>query len=40
MKHTGLFERTAILVNDTGIERLKTSHVLLAGVGGVGSFAA
>ncbi|WP_151193098.1 ThiF family adenylyltransferase [Cysteiniphilum sp. JM-1] len=40
MKHTGLFERTAILVNDDGIERLETSHVLLAGVGGVGSFAA
>ncbi|WP_192483521.1 MULTISPECIES: ThiF family adenylyltransferase [Cysteiniphilum] len=40
MKHTGLFERTAILVNDAGIERLKASHVLLAGVGGVGSFAA
>lgn len=40
MKHTGLFERTAILVDDNGIERLKKSHVLLAGVGGVGSFAA
>ncbi|MBK2125594.1 tRNA threonylcarbamoyladenosine dehydratase [Fangia hongkongensis] len=40
MTHSGLFERTAILVNDHGIEALKKAHVLLAGVGGVGSFAA
>ncbi|WP_119342555.1 tRNA threonylcarbamoyladenosine dehydratase [Facilibium subflavum] len=40
MKHTGLFERTSILVNDTGLAALKKSHILLAGVGGVGSFAA
>ncbi|WP_100550471.1 tRNA threonylcarbamoyladenosine dehydratase [Caedibacter taeniospiralis] len=40
MKHTGLFERTAILVNDRGIDQLKNAHILLAGIGGVGSFAA
>ncbi|WP_116963134.1 tRNA threonylcarbamoyladenosine dehydratase [Fastidiosibacter lacustris] len=40
MQHTGLFERTSILVNNTGIDKLKNAHVLLAGIGGVGSFAA
>ena len=40
MKDTGLFERTSILVNTQGIENLKKAHVLLAGIGGVGSFAA
>ncbi|MCF6776217.1 tRNA threonylcarbamoyladenosine dehydratase [Thiotrichales bacterium 19X7-9] len=40
MKHQGLFERTSILINDDGIEKLNKSRILLAGVGGVGSFAA
>ncbi|MCF6766591.1 tRNA threonylcarbamoyladenosine dehydratase [Thiotrichales bacterium 19S3-7] len=40
MKHEGLFERTSILISDEGIEQLKKSRILLAGVGGVGSFAA
>lgn len=40
MKHTGIFERTSILVTDEGIDKLKNAHVLLAGVGGVGSFTA
>ncbi|MCF7985530.1 MAG: tRNA threonylcarbamoyladenosine dehydratase, partial [Thiohalocapsa sp.] len=31
---------TGILVGDEGIERLRGAHVLLAGLGGVGSFAA
>jgi tRNA A37 threonylcarbamoyladenosine dehydratase len=35
-----IWERTAILVGDAGIERLLASRVLLAGLGGVGSFAA
>ncbi|MDX1572762.1 MAG: tRNA threonylcarbamoyladenosine dehydratase [Methylophaga sp.] len=41
MAHTNpLFERTHILIGDTGIERLRNSHVFLAGMGGVGSFTA
>jgi len=35
-----LFERTHILIGDTGIERLQNAHVFLAGIGGVGSFTA
>ena len=35
-----LFERTHILIGDTGIERLQNSHVFLAGMGGVGSYTA
>ena len=35
-----LFERTHILIGDTGIQRLQNSHVFLAGIGGVGSFTA
>ena len=35
-----LFERSHILLGDTGIERLQDSHVVIAGVGGVGSYAA
>ncbi len=35
-----LFERTHILLGDEGIARLKNSHILLAGVGGVGSYTA
>jgi tRNA A37 threonylcarbamoyladenosine dehydratase len=33
-----LFERSHILIGDEGIDRLKTSHVFIAGMGGVGSF--
>ncbi len=33
-------ERTAILIGAAGCERLAAAHVLLAGLGGVGSFAA
>ncbi|NQD38382.1 tRNA threonylcarbamoyladenosine dehydratase [Permianibacter sp. IMCC34836] len=36
----GLFQRTHILVGDEGIARLQNKHVCLAGLGGVGSFAA
>lgn len=35
-----LFERTHILIGDTGIKRLQNSHVFLAGMGGVGSYTA
>lgn len=35
-----LFERTHILIGDTGIARLQNSHVFLAGMGGVGSYTA
>ena len=35
-----LFERSHILIGDEGIARLQSSHVLIAGIGGVGSFAA
>ncbi len=35
-----LWERTRILVGDAGVARLRDARVLLAGLGGVGSFAA
>ena len=35
-----LFERSHILIGDQGIERLQNSHVLIAGIGGVGSYVA
>ena len=35
-----LFERSHILIGDEGIARLQDSHVLIAGIGGVGSFVA
>jgi tRNA A37 threonylcarbamoyladenosine dehydratase len=35
-----LFERTRILVRDRGLERLARAHVFVAGLGGVGSYAA
>jgi tRNA threonylcarbamoyladenosine dehydratase len=35
-----LWDRTRILIGDAGIARLQRSHILLAGLGGVGSFAA
>ena len=34
------FSRTALLLGDDGMERLKNAHVLLFGLGGVGSYAA
>ena len=34
------FERTRILLNDTELERLAHAHVLIAGLGGVGSYCA
>lgn len=37
---SSIFERSHILIGDEGIERLKNSHVLIAGIGGVGSFVA
>lgn len=33
------FERTAILINDEGIEKLTNARILIAGLGGVGSYA-
>ncbi|OAJ33847.1 tRNA threonylcarbamoyladenosine dehydratase [Piscirickettsia salmonis] len=36
----GLFERTHILIGDEGIEHLKNARVVIAGMGGVGSFVA
>lgn len=38
--NTGLFERTSILLNDSQLKKLKNAHILLAGLGGVGSYAA
>jgi tRNA A37 threonylcarbamoyladenosine dehydratase len=35
-----LWDRTRILVGDAGVARLRAARVLLAGLGGVGSFAA
>jgi tRNA A37 threonylcarbamoyladenosine dehydratase len=35
-----LFERSHILIGDEGVERLQQAHVLIAGMGGVGSFTA
>ena len=35
-----IWERTGVLVGEAGIERLAAARVLLAGLGGVGSFAA
>ncbi|MBF0271857.1 MAG: ThiF family adenylyltransferase [Magnetococcales bacterium] len=40
MDEPGLYTRTEILVKAAGVERLRQAHVLLAGVGGVGGFAA
>ncbi|MEI6413961.1 MAG: tRNA threonylcarbamoyladenosine dehydratase [Pseudomonadota bacterium] len=37
---TAIFERSQILLGDDGIARLQAAHVLLAGLGGVGSYAA
>lgn len=38
--HNPLFERSHILIGYEGIARLQASHVLIAGIGGVGSFTA
>lgn len=35
-----LWERTHILLQDAGLARMRDAHILLAGLGGVGSFAA
>ena len=35
-----LFERSALVFSETALQRLRTAHVLVAGVGGVGGFAA
>jgi tRNA threonylcarbamoyladenosine dehydratase len=35
-----IFERSHILIGDDGITRLQSSHVLIAGIGGVGSYVA
>ncbi|MBF0293793.1 MAG: ThiF family adenylyltransferase [Magnetococcales bacterium] len=40
MTALGLFTRTEILIGAEGVERLRHAHVLLAGLGGVGGFAA
>lgn len=40
MKDTAWMERTRLLVGDAGINKLMNAHVLIAGMGGVGSFAA
>ena len=36
----GMTERTALLLGEDGVERLKKAHVLLFGLGGVGSYVA
>ena len=33
-------ERTNLLLGDKGLEKLKGSHVLVVGLGGVGAYAA
>ena len=38
--NTGLFERTSILLDEAQLDKLKNAHILLAGLGGVGSYAA
>jgi tRNA threonylcarbamoyladenosine dehydratase len=40
MKDTAWMERTALLVGGKGVEKLMASHVLIVGLGGVGSYAA
>ena len=35
-----LYDRTRMLIGQEGIDALQHAHVLIAGVGGVGSFAA
>ena len=38
MKEKSLYERTSRLLGEEGVERLKNAHVLVFGVGGVGSY--
>jgi tRNA A37 threonylcarbamoyladenosine dehydratase len=38
--HTNWLERAELLIKESGIEKLAKSHVLIVGLGGVGSFAA
>lgn len=40
MSDVSWLSRSALLVGDEGIEKLQTKHVLVVGLGGVGSFAA
>ena len=40
MSTSGIFERTEILLGKEGVAKLGGTHILLAGLGGVGSFAA
>ncbi|MBF0448689.1 MAG: tRNA threonylcarbamoyladenosine dehydratase [Magnetococcales bacterium] len=40
MTPNGFLERTHILVGDRGLEKLRNSHIFLAGLGGVGSYSA
>src|SRR6188472_1034323 len=37
---TSWMERTKLLVGDKGLEKLNSAHVLIVGLGGVGSYAA
>ena len=37
---SGLYQRTRVLVGDEGVARLRAARVLVAGLGGVGAFAA
>ncbi len=37
---TGWMERTSLLVGEKGLEKLNNAHVLIVGLGGVGSYAA
>lgn len=38
--NTGIFERTSILLSEEKLKKLKNARILLAGLGGVGSYAA
>ncbi len=39
MKNEGLFDRLAPLLGEAGLKKLQASHILVVGIGGVGSFA-
>lgn len=38
--HTHWMQRTRLLVGDNGVDKLQNAHVLIVGLGGVGSYAA
>ena len=38
VKMEGIFDRTALLLGDEAMERLRKSHVAVFGVGGVGGY--